>query len=47
MWFHPPDFVQLDPPILQRRISDELREPLVIDRQDFRNNKRRRFSDLG
>ena len=38
--FHPPDFVQLDSPILQRRIGDEIGEPFIVDCQDFRHNKR-------
>ena len=46
MRLHPANFVQLDSPIGQRWIDNELRELFVIDRQNFRNNKRRRFTDF-
>ena len=47
MRFHPPNFLQLDSPVLQYWISNELREFFVVDRQDFWNNKRCRFTDFG
>src|SRR5206468_2218287 len=47
MRFHTPNFLQLDSPVLQCWISNEPREFFVVDRQDFRNNKRCRFTDFG
>ena len=46
MRFHPPNFVQLDAPVGQCGIGDEFREGLIVDRQDFRNNEGRRFTDF-
>jgi hypothetical protein len=46
MRLHSANLVQLDPPILQLRIGNKLRELLVVDRQDFRNNERRRFTNF-
>src|SRR4030095_7739343 len=46
MRLHPANFVQLDSPIGQSWIDKELLEPFIADRQNFRNNKRRRFTDF-
>ena len=37
--FHPADFVQPDAPFRQRRIVEELREMLVLDRLDLRDDE--------
>src|ERR1700745_4535438 len=44
---HASDFVQLDAPILQRRIGKKLSESFIIDRQNFWNYKRRRLANFG
>jgi hypothetical protein len=37
--------VQLDPPIFERPIDKEFSESFIIDRQNFRDNKRRGLAD--
>ena len=46
MRLHSADFVQLDSPILQSWIGSELSKLFVVDREDFRNDKRCCFADL-
>ncbi len=46
MWPHPANLVQFDSPVAQRGIGNELCELFIVDRQDLRNNKRRRFTDF-
>ena len=46
MRLHPANLLQPRLPLDQRRIGYELREHFIGDRLDFRNEKRRRFSNL-
>src|ERR1700745_2310132 len=41
------DFVQREAPIIQRRLGKKLSESFIIDRQNFRNYKRRRLANFG
>src|ERR1041385_8854764 len=43
---HSSDFVKLDPPILEYRMSNEFGKALILDGEDSRNNKRRRLADF-
>ena len=43
---HPANLAQLRPPLRQRRIDNELRELVIGNRLDFRDEKRRRLADL-
>src|SRR5262249_5674442 len=47
MWSHSSDFVQLYPPIFEHRIGKEFSELFIIDRQNFRNDKRCRLANFG
>src|SRR5438477_10074569 len=46
MRLQPANFVQFDLPLRQRWIDRELNESLIVDRLDFGNDERERFSDL-
>ena len=46
MRLHSPDFAQLDSPIGERRINNELCKRFVVDRLNLRSNERRRLANL-
>jgi len=46
MRLQPANFVQFDLPLRQRWVDHELSESLIVDRLDFGNDERERFSDL-